>query len=141
MGDTTTWEIAMRQLILIVLLVLASSANAVPVNPTSVNGVAAIDYIALNSGSTEYRDIYVLGTNGIVCLYKLGFQGPGWQEIGPVPVPVQDISDWTPRLLVTQTGDVWVLNAQWQNIGPAPCASTPVPSDSETMGSVKSLYR
>jgi hypothetical protein len=60
-----------------------------------------------------------------------------------LPVPIEDIADWQPYFVTTILGEIYGLDSSsmtWR-LMPIPECSAPVPSEPNSLGGVKSLYR
>lgn len=141
------------RLVVIAMFVFAfGSAWAAPVDPGNPNGIVAV------VGATEWPTI--LCADGAPYIMQIGVQSGVvvrvyWEplnpsESGPVPVPIEQILDWTPRLLQTRGGEIYVYdgnNRAWYNVSPgaavelAPCAGEPVTQGSGAFGLLKVLFR
>jgi hypothetical protein len=75
-------------------------------------------------------------------------QGPGgdedlfWNQVGSVPIPVDQIHYFSLTTLVAKNGDVWDKNwgnGEWRNYGQPPAG--PVATDQSTWGKVKAKFR
>lgn len=124
----------MRLLTTILILAYAAVALAVPVEPAAENGVAAM-MPNWNANMT------VLCTTGDVFMYNYntGAWDPTYYNS---PVPVSEIADWQITALRTHSGDLWTMdnyNAPWVLVAP-PCEG-PIQSESETLGSIKQMFR
>jgi len=119
--------------ILIVILLLATCAGAVPVDPNAEDGIAAWDrlYVLCISGEVWVWD----DTN---MYWVQPFEGAL-----NIPLPVDQIADWRYTTFVTHTGDHWRWAGEvvgWILIPPPPCQGS-VPSESSSLGGVKSMFR
>ena len=121
--------------ILIVLILLATCAGAVPVDPYAANGIAAMDRS------------YFLCTSGEVMMLSWGNGTWTWHipENQAVPIPVDQISNWTITLFIDTTGAVWTYEQTgdaglWQVAPPSPC-TPPVRNDESNFSDVKSMFR
>ena len=57
-------------------------------------------------------------------------------ELAPLPIPMEDIANWSVRAIVTVHGDMWIFGSQgWENCGPWP--GGPVGVENESWGSIK----
>ena len=119
---------------LIVFLLLATCAGAVPVDPYAENGIAAID------------GPYIMCTSGEVSWIRLGSGGGGqmyWTLQYTVPVPLDQIADWNFVFILTHAGDRWFWGGEsygWRLAPPVPCAE-PIQSEKSSIGDVKSMFR
>ena len=83
--------------ILIVFLLLATCAGAVPVDPNDPNEVAAV---------VEYGGSpWILRTNGEV--WVVGALGWEYEPRYDIPFPVSDVCDWKRHILRDCNGDIW----------------------------------
>lgn len=126
-------------LLLIVVLLFASTSTAVPLNTSAADGMAAI-----------YADggvIYALGTDGqswvLVMANLTGWLPTGWAGL-PDGVAIGDVADWSVRFLTTNSGARWQFNLdpdllRWVPVPPLPNA--PVSAQGSSMGGVKGLFR
>jgi len=120
-------------------LLFASTATAVPVNPTSPDGVAAI----YADGNT----LFALDTNGQS--WKLVMANlTGWLPTGssglPNGVAIGDVADWNVNFLTLNNGARWQYNLdpdlmRWVPVPPLP--SAPVTAHGSSLGGVKVLFR
>jgi len=117
--------------ILIVLVCLSSPTWAVPVNSEHPSGVAAIDLDSL----------LILCSNGMVWSYESGSdQWTRASHFDP-PIAVSDIRDWGPHYLLANDGTLWRrLNDSWMSCSAVPC-EPPVTSETESLGSLKQMFR
>jgi hypothetical protein len=145
-------------LMIIALLLLASSAQAAPVDLTQGSGIVSQVNVYLERMGSQVLQLIVLSGDGR--MYKLW---PGsstgdyqfawapllgsWPET--VPVPVSEIADWTPMSVILHSGVVYCWSAtarEWLKVGdlgeipPLP-GFTPVASESSSLGGLKSQYR
>ena len=133
----------MRAIVLLLVLICSCApyAWAVPVDPSAPDQVAAW----FCSGEIS-PSVNLLRTNGEVWTWR---PAQGWYRAGESdgsflydpPVPVVDIVDWTPWVVQTRHGSVWILNdlATWQEI-PSPPFS-PITTSKQSLGRVKQLFR
>ena len=119
----------MRILIILSVMLFATSALAVPVDPDAPSGIAA----TLNNGDALLVD-------GRVVMWD--FISGWWRDLPEydVPVPVDQIKDWAMMLVVTNTGDIWGRDNQegWIQVE---LPYTPISNITESLGEVKSLFR
>ena len=122
---------------LIVFLLLATCAGAVPVDPTSPDGIAA------------QKGLIVLCVSGEVWQFDQGQQL--WRRYpltGVDPsMPIAEIADWDFWSLQTHDGTFWYLHttgsdpqAEWLVLPPFPCQG-PIGSESSSLGGVKNMFR
>lgn len=126
-------------LLLTTCLLFVSTAAAVPVNPTSPDGVAAI----YADGNT----LFALDTNGQS--WKLVMANlTGWLPTSssglPNGVTIGEVADWTVNYITLKDGARWQYNLdpdlmRWVPVPPLP--SAPIPAHSSSLGGVKSLFR
>jgi hypothetical protein len=127
-------------------VLLAAVALAVPVDPVAVNGIAAQN--VENLGGVPTRGI--LCTNGSI--YTCEPTGAWTLRPSPIPVPIDDIADWTQSSIVTHSGEVWIWYIimgeggwQWHRWGSIPALPAPpcgsVASEKSTHGEVKARFR
>jgi len=117
------------------LLLLATSAWAVPVDPVAPDGVAAFQVL-------QYQDVYILRTNGELWAAQPISAGQWmYQEDYNLPVPVSEISDWTVSLILTTDGKFWTeAYPDWH--GPVDLPDwAAVPNATESIENLKSMYR
>ena len=115
------------------LLLLATCAGAVPVDSNAEDGIAA------------WSKIYVLCTSGEVWAFN---DGPmTWEQPSDgalnVPVPVDQIADWSWTTFVTHSGEHWKWAGDvsgWVLIPLPPCAE-PIQSENQNFGDIKSMFR
>ena len=124
--------------VLMVLLILATAASAVPVDPNASDGIAA------RIGKT------VLCVNGDIW----SFNGPlqewtiGYGLTGSnLPIPVADVADWGGNWFMTHDGTYWFLHgtgsdpqSEWLVMLPPPC-QTGVGNEDASMSQMKSMFR
>jgi len=118
---------------LIVLMLLATCAQAVPVDPVAEDGIAAWSGKAVLCTSGE---VYYFNDGPMI--WEQPFDG-GLN----VPVPVEQIIDWSYTNFVSETGEHWCWAGDaygWRLIPPPPCAEL-IPNRSQSMGGVKSIFR
>ena len=119
--------------ILIVLMLLATCAGAVPVDPTAGDGIAAW------SGKA------VLCTSGESWYFNDGpmiWERPSDGALD-VPFPVDQIADWSWTTFVTHSGEHWCWAGDgygWRLIPLPPCVE-PIQSENSSLGGVKSMFR
>ena len=88
---------------------------------------------------------WVLTHNGEIWKYYMGYP-QGWQKVGSVPLPPEQIqfihSTWLegPLAMVDKSGNWWRQTNPdyWVNLGQPPVA--PVPTSPDTWGGVKGKY-
>lgn len=123
-------------MLLATCLLLASTVAAVPVNPSAPDGIAAV---WLNDSWC-----WVLCTDGNV--YRMFSTNQTWALIEDhLPAPVAVMVDWSPYFIRTSAGELWQGEPQlgsdnWQLAPAIPCAA-PVPTQGNSMGGVKGLFR
>ncbi len=118
---------------LALLLIIACSALAVPVNPDSPNGVAA----TLIGGQT----IWVLCANGAE--YVWSWNDTEWTFIGDnLPVPVDQIAEWSRYIIITVDGQMYGGDSAsgWTQLPTVPCLDT-VAQDTQDLGNLKARFR
>lgn len=126
----------MRLLLAALLVLSASVANAVVVDPNSEDGVAAL---WLNDAFA-----WALCTDGNV--YRMYSAGQGWIHVeNQLPVPVNQMRDWCPYYIRTVNGQIWqgtptLEGDDWVVIPSIPCVP-PVASSEKSYGGVKGLFR
>ena len=60
-------------------------------------------------------------------------------ELAPLPIPMEDIANWSVRAIVTVQGDMWIFGSQgWENCGPWP--GGPVETKRDSWGAIKGQY-
>jgi hypothetical protein len=144
----------MRRFVMIALmLVAASSARAVPVDPYAASGIAA--QTAVSNGLAFVRN--VLCTDGRAwVLYSASVPSAWWSVWGEImAVPLDEIADWSPGqemgipsthpTIIATSGRVWAgPNLGWisddPRYPPCPCSAS-VGTTGNSMGDVKSLFR
>jgi hypothetical protein len=141
----------LKYLAAVIAAMVATSALAVPLNLNNPNGIAAIYTSSENSISAGAYFIVCTDGNGYYC--DSGLCGQGWVPFIAAPVPLAQVSDWTPWLLTTFDGRWFIRSAvadhiQWQQLGvdgfgnpPVPPCAGPVKTDQAPMGKVKALFR
>jgi hypothetical protein len=130
-----------RVAVLLVLIgSLTGSALAWPVDPNAENGIAVL----YSGGGSTY---VALCTDGEIYTTNSGLT---WVLTSPEqwprpPIPVADILDWTPRLLIDRDGAIWAFQwdgvGQWIQGGTLPSCSEVVRAEQESLGSVKQMFR
>lgn len=139
-------------LALVVVSCSAAVALGVPVDPNNPNGIVAIvgnagwPTILCADGAPYIMQIAV--ESGRVD--RVYWDSPSTNETGPVPVPIADILDWTPRLLQTRSGTIYVYdgnNEAWYDVSPgatvelAPCQELPIGISPTSLGALRSMFR
>lgn len=122
----------MRIVLVLLCLLAATSALAVPVDPDAADGVAAW------SGTS------VLCTSGEVYFFVVPEQRWVLDYDGAInpPVPVNEIADWSVNTFTTISGEHWAFyySGGWVTMPLPPCAG-PVDTQNQNMGDLKSLFR
>jgi len=118
---------------IVAVALLAASAVAVPVDPEAPDGIAA------------WKDVTVLCTSGEV--FYFDDDALAWLQIHDgrlnVPIPVEQIADWSYTTFVSISGDRWRWAGPtngWIVIPPLDCAGV-VHQDGENLGDLKSMFR
>lgn len=126
------------------IVLISGAASAVTVNPDAPNGIAAIYFQQWDGGADYVRFVEVLGTDGTVWSRGIYNNSGPWAPGLSLPVPVAEVSNWTPGFFVTHDGRYHGHDsggAGWVEVEAPPCAAEPVSGTTQTLGSVKSLYR
>lgn len=123
----------MRYFIMIVLM--SCIAHAAPVDPNASDGIAA------------WEGRSALCTNGTAWYFNdmtLAWEQPFDGDLN-VPVPVEQIADWSMTAFTTHNGVHWVFRSApepcWNVMPPPPGCTEPVAQESSSFGGVKSLFR
>jgi hypothetical protein len=123
------------------LFLWAAVTQAVPVNPNSPDGIAALYYVEFDA-LVDAWGYYVLTTSGEVWLVR---PAPGTITCAlyqaEIPVPLSEIRDWSFNCLITYDNQLWYYDryGNWQT-GPISCLQTPIPTENKTWGGVKGKY-
>ncbi len=123
----------MKYLVFVMPLALALTAaapHAMPVDPSSPDGVAA------------FNGQSALGTNGEYWACTDGNWSRPFDGLIDPPFPLESIEDWRVTTLMLKSGDWMYFNfiqGEWLPIPPPPFAA--IPRDEASVGSVKSLFR
>lgn len=149
-------------MLLVAVLLFASTAAAVPLNLKSTNGVLGVVGWGLS--------VTMLCSDGIIYYGEPPREGEGgsapgsWTpQGGPVPVPVESIADFFGNGFVTNDGTVWVWGIRtimvdpgsgdgvisptyrdeyfWAPMPLLPCQSGPISTQRSTMSGIKGLFR
>lgn len=132
-----------------VALCAASSAGAVTLDLNSPDGIAAL-YVVGDGPALDTA--YFVCVNGDGYTWELGTAGGAWSTFNPSPVPLAEVADWTPWIVRTTDGRIFLRGAtadhvSWEQMGvhagipPLPPCFVPVGAEVEALGKVKSLYR
>ena len=120
----------MRSLVILAVLLIATTAHSVPVDPDHPSGIVAV------MAST------IMCQDGSV--WAISATPPVWNQlpIDPVPVPLEDIREWNVAEFITHSGTYWwwYENA-WHSAAIDPPCQANVGSDAESLGNIKSLFR
>ena len=118
---------------MILILLLATCAGAAPVDPYAEDGIASI------------HEDYCLCTSGEVWMYDRTVVAWIHVEGKDVPIPLQDIKDWSTFELWTHDGHHWEvgygIGGDWVMTSPVVPCFTPIENQEDTFGSVKQMYR
>jgi hypothetical protein len=136
---------AVRGMALFVLCgLLAPAANAVPVSPSSPDGVAAVAFAAENIAILMTTgDIYGLHRNAATGIWERCHRS----DQGPLPVPLGEIRDWDPfsygMRVLTSGLELWEYqpSGTWAKVANVLDCVGPVQTQPATMGGFKSLFR
>lgn len=118
---------------LIVLMLLATCAGAVPVNPRDPDGVAAV----IEWGGNPW----VLNTNGEV--WACGSNE--WEHYPnlDIPIPITEVCDWDRQVLRDCQGRIWWLSdwagGDWSLTYPLPWE--PIQTEEKSLGDIKATFR
>jgi len=120
----------------------ASVTQAVPVNPNSPDGIAALHYRIFDP-SVDPWGYYILTTSGDVWVVTMAADGTvvcSSFEAG-IPVPLSEIKDWSFDGLITYDNQFWIYDryGNWHG-GPISCLQSPIPTENGTWGGVKGKY-
>lgn len=115
--------------IILAMMLIVGAAHAVPVDPNSPDGIAA------------FYNAAVLSTYGLVYNYDNGSDSwLPWGEDDPLPVSVSEIRDWWWHSFRTYDNRFFMFDGDWVEV-PFPPIEGPIQSESETLGSVKQMFR
>jgi len=122
------------------LLLGAFSVQAVPVNPSSPDGIAALYWVN--------QQCWILTTTGHMWIVDVSSGTPvctsGDAEPG-LPIPVAEIKDWSWGIMMSRDGLIWYYagpgeTASWHSAA-IPCLEAPIPTENKTFGGIKEKYR
>jgi hypothetical protein len=127
---------------------------AAPVDPLAASGIAA-DIVKVTGAHPNGVLRWVLCTDGSMYYFEgamFSYVTPTWAPMDrPIPVAVSDMADWTPEVIRTRDGHVWIWMAYddqyaWREWGVSPVLPT-APCETVTavepssLGKLKSLFR
>ena len=131
-------------LVFVGLALCGTAVKGVPVNPDATDGIAAV-YVGGVNGIPGNEMFFVLCTTGEVWVAGTAGVGPlNWAQNPPylrVTFPVSTIADWTPYYIMKTDGTRWYhpdTSGDWLPFT-VPCQA--VGSKTQSIGSVKSLFK
>jgi len=143
----------MRWYLLVFFVLIVGAATAVPVDPYSADGIAAVFFE--HNDNMENYNIILCVDGSIKRLVRGGLASPPfiWQDepdYPTPPVPITEISDWTPQHVLTISGERWFYQTYervWYSMNDSSaftdlnCGELPVSNQSESMDGFKSRFR